>query len=408
MIMVLRHMLTAAIMLLLVSSCNASERETVTPPSGPHASIAETLAGLAPNHAIRLGNARVVGDFNDVARRFKLDKTGPMARDYSIKMVWAPERQRALFAGANHGRPHRLNDVWEFDLGTLTWFLLYAPDNPRNYAGLGTDPSDALFKDGILITERGGPVVIGHSWWGITWDENRRELFFMSTWDTNQAKAIKELNGDPGERYVGPPLWSFNPRTLQWRFHKSQPPLPRAPFGGMLEYVPELSGVVWHTNHWQMLATWLYNPQTMQWDNLRANADTGDFKTQSPKTEQVGYYDPTRKVIIAQRGHDTFQFDVRDRSWSRILTRPEREEQWPSGHDAFAPMYRDPQTGHGLLVDFRTNEIWAYDPKLNWWTKISPEGERMPEGNKRLAYFDVTRGVLVIIDGVEVWAYRYQ
>jgi hypothetical protein len=31
----------------------------------------------------------------------------------------------------------------------------------------------------------------------------------------------------------------------------------------------------------------------------------------------------------------------------------------------------------------------------------------MPTGRKRLAYFDIEHGVLVVIDGTVVWAYRY-
>ncbi len=32
----------------------------------------------------------------------------------------------------------------------------------------------------------------------------------------------------------------------------------------------------------------------------------------------------------------------------------------------------------------------------------------MPAGNKRLAYFDPARNVLVVIEGTTVWAYRYR
>ena len=80
----------------------------------------------------------MLGDFNDTARRYNLHKTGPLARDFTLKMVWAPERKRVLFCGANHGVPHRLNDVWEFDLAALTWVMLYAPDLPREWASLSS------------------------------------------------------------------------------------------------------------------------------------------------------------------------------------------------------------------------------------------------------------------------------
>ncbi|MEQ9065893.1 MAG: hypothetical protein RLO18_04170, partial [Gimesia chilikensis] len=94
-------------------------------------------------------------------------------------MVWSPERRTALYLGANHGRPHRLNDVWEFDLCEMQWILLYAPDNPRDYLGLGEDPSDVVLKDGVLQTRRGGPAVIGHTWSGVTYDSDGKRLLWM-------------------------------------------------------------------------------------------------------------------------------------------------------------------------------------------------------------------------------------
>ncbi|WP_341647584.1 hypothetical protein [Thauera humireducens] len=71
----------------------------------PNAEVQRRIRALAPNQAVNLGLARVLGDFNEVARRFELDRTGPRARDYSLKMVWAPERRRALFLGGKPWSP---------------------------------------------------------------------------------------------------------------------------------------------------------------------------------------------------------------------------------------------------------------------------------------------------------------
>jgi hypothetical protein len=93
-----------------------AEPATVEPVLTINETVLAKIQALKANQAALLGQAQVVGEFNEVARRYNLHKTGPMGRDFTIKMVWAPERRRALFCGANHGVPHRLNDVWEFDL----------------------------------------------------------------------------------------------------------------------------------------------------------------------------------------------------------------------------------------------------------------------------------------------------
>lgn len=399
-----------ALHLLLMASMNVfaedSKSECIEPKFDSNSLILEKLSSLKKNQAMFLGRARVVGDFNSIAYRFELDRTGPLARDYSIKMVWAPDRRRALFAGANHGRPHRLNDVWEFDLEALSWILLYAPDNPRSYSGLGDDPRDVVFAEGVLKTKRGGPVVVGHSWWGTTYDTERRLFLFMSTWDTNQNAAIRQIGGDPSARYTGPPLWSFDPKCRSWNVVKSGKPYPRAPFGGLLEYIPDYDGLVWHTNHWQMQGTWIYRPNENVWNRVSSKADQADFDRSSPKTEQVGYYDPIRRIIVVQRGSDTFHFSIATQIWRHVLSRPDDVDHWPNGHDAFAPIFYDPVSQRGILVDFRTNHLWSYDPSATKWTLLSPDGETIPGGNRRLAYFDVEHEVLVVIDHVNVWAYR--
>lgn len=367
-----------------------------------------TLEALAPNQSVVLGHARVIGSFNEVARHFQLDQTGPRGRDYSIKMVWAPERRRALFVGANHGAPHRLNDVWEFDLAAMSWNLLYAPDNPRSYAGLGDDASDVVFKDGVLTTRRGGPAVIGHTWWGVTYDPIRRELLFMDTWVTSQDEAIAQVGGDPRARYAGPPLWAFSPESRSWRAIRSEPPWPPAPFGAALVYLPELKGAIWHMNNWQMSATWLYEPSANRWNDLHANAASKDFASQAPGRELVAFADAKRELVVAQQDRATFHFSTRTRRWKRVLAAAADSSTVPLGHDAHTPFYLDRASGQGLLVDLKSRAIWAYSPDAVRWARLDPSGPPMPSGDRLLAYADPERNVLVVIDDTLVWAYRYR
>lgn len=374
----------------------------------PKAAIIQELGALKANQAATLGKADVIGDFNETARRFDLHKTGPKGRDFTIKMCWAPERNRALFCGANHGVPHRLNDVWEFDLPSLTWSMLYAPDNARGYGDLGKDTSDVEFKNGILITNRGGPAIIAHTWWGLTYDSRHKALLFMNTWVTNRKKAVQDLGGNPAELYDGPPLWAFYPAERRWQAFKAPKPYPVAIFGGMLEFVPDLGGSIWHANNWQMHGTWLHDFTKDAWKDLKANGGGAAFEKVSAAPEQVGYFDPSRKIIVVQRHYDTHHFDPRKLEWKRVLTGDKDDGKTPFGHDARSPMYFDPASGHGLLVQFQTNELWSYNPDKTAWARLTPEGDPMPTGNKRLAYVDHALNALVVIDGTAVWAYRYR
>lgn len=366
------------------------------------------LRSLKANHAVLLGSAQVLGEFNDVAKKYELPRTGPRGRDFTIKMVWAAERRRALFCGANHNVPHRINDVWEFDLGALAWILLYAPDNPRDYTGIGKDFSDVEFRDGILITKRGGPAIIAHTWWGLTYDPELKAMLFMNTWVTEQKKAVEQLGGDPTKLYAGPPLWAFTPQTGRWKMLATDKPYPRPIFGGLLEYLPELRGSMWHANNWQMQASWLYDAKSNAWKNLQANGASADFARHAAEPEQVGYYDSKRQLLITHRHKATAHYDPKNNAWKKVIDAPKDSETVPYGHDAYSPMVHDPVSGHGLLVEFKTHTLWAYDPEQTSWTRLRPEGDPMPEGGKRLAYFDPAHNAFVIIDGTKVWAYRRQ
>ena len=404
----LRRVAAAFALSMFAGAAHSATSESIRPALASDERVAAALRDLKPNHAVLLGDARVVGDLNDVARKYGLHRTGPQGRNFTIKMAWAPERKRALFVGANHAVPHRLNDVWEFDLGALAWVMLYAPDNSRSYRGLGADASDVTFQDGVLRTKRGGPASIGHTWWGMTYEPEQRKLLFMNAWLTDFDAAITQVGGDPSQRYAGPPLWSFTPQTAQWELIKTDPPRPRGAFGAMLEYIPEMKGTLWHSNNWSMRGDWLYDSRKNAWTDMKPNADSRDFKDQAPGLEQVGYFDPVRRLLVAQRFKDTFHFDPRTAKWRKVRSEPPESEQVPYGHDARTGFYYDPVSGHGLLVNLRASELWAYNPDATAWTQLTPQGDPMPTGNRRLGYFDPAHNALVVIDDTKVWAYRYR
>ncbi|VTS05869.1 hypothetical protein [Tuwongella immobilis] len=396
------------------SMIHAKEKEAnpIDPVCPPRADILDKLQKLPENHGILLGKAAVVGDFNETARKFELDRTGPRARDYCLKMVWAPERKRVLFCGANHGVPHRLNDVWEFDLPSLTWVMLYAPDLTRGYLDLGKDRSDVRVADGVLQTMRGGPAIVGHTWWGLTYDPKAKRMLFLNTWVTDAAKMVREMGGDPTKLDSGPPLWAFDPQGKRWQPLHAPQPQSKPPFvsvfGGMLEYLPEWNGAVWHVNNWQTRGMWRHDFQADRWELLTAKHDAKAFEANAPEPEQIGYYDPKRKAIFVQRHRDTFRCDVPTLTWTRLRKGNADDGQSPDGHDARSVLAHDPHSGHGLLCHFESNALWALDPDAVKWTRLQPQGDPMPRGHKRLAYFDPAANVWVVMHDTTIWAYRYR
>lgn len=385
----------------------ATDAETGADVEANRMRVAVRLDALEANQAVLLGAPSITGPLNDIARRYGMHRTGPLRRDYSIKMVWAAARRTALYLGANHAVPHRLNDVWEFDLGDLTWRLLYAPDHPRSFGGLGDDPSDVEFRDGVLITRRGGPAIIGHTWWGIAYHPGRSLLYYMNVWKVDDDKLVRQVGGDPSQRYRGPALWTFDPAQGRWAFEKTPQPWPPANEASALEYVPSLDGLVWQTNHRNQAGAWLFRPERGRWVYLNVNLSTREFREQAPAREQVMYVDPVRNMIVGHSGKSTHHFDVAALRWTRVLDADKESDQVPAGHDARTVFHYDPVSGHGLLCELVTGRLWSYDPDAVTWRKLEPAGDALPAGRRGLAYLDVARNVFVIILDGAVWAYRY-
>ena len=93
-----------------------------TPDDDP--AIVAMITALKPGEATVLPAVRVLGVSDALKSRFL---RGPVLRDFSNRMVWAPDRLTAIYAGGNHCAPHRFNDVWEFHLPSNTWQPLFEP-----------------------------------------------------------------------------------------------------------------------------------------------------------------------------------------------------------------------------------------------------------------------------------------
>lgn len=380
--------------------------DPVSPALKPDQSVLEKIAALKDNESCRLGDPHVLEDLGDFAKGWhRMKETGPTGRDFTIKMAWMPDRGRAFFCGANHGSPHRFNDAWEYDLASNTWVLLYTPDYNDRGAITDYDKKTLVLKDGWLRTKKGGPAHPAHTWWGLTYDPEKKAALWYCAWPGYRLQdKLDAIGAKKDDLYPGPPLWSFSLEDKTWEPIPTEKPWPRNALGASLEYIPKLEGSLWQYRS----STWLLDLEKRSW-KLLSN------QPESLPIETLVCYDPERELLIAHRGPAkdelprTWQMSLKTDSpggWEKVL----ESADLPNGHDARSWMYFDPAGKVALLYERQSQEIWSYDPAGKKWTKQMPAGPKPDFGPKErvLAYLDTLRNVFVVIGYDHVWCYRYR
>jgi hypothetical protein len=271
----------------------ADADEPIEPVLEPDAVVLAKLEALGDNEACVLEETRIIGELGDFAKGWhRMQETGPTGRDFTIKMAWMPDRERAFFCGANHGSPHRFNDAWEYDLASNTWVRLYVPDYNDRGPITDEDRKTLVLDDGWLRTRKGGPAHPGHTWWGLTYDPGMKAALWYSAWPGYRLQdKLDAIGASKEELYAGPPLWAFLPAERRWQPVPTGKPWPRNAFGASLEYVPELGDCLWQ-----------YRDQTWRLDSKRRTWTPANAEGASLPIETLVCHDPGRKLLIAHRG----------------------------------------------------------------------------------------------------------
>ena len=203
---------------------NGSAKADVEPVLRPNEQVLETIRRLKPNTWKKLPPVRTAGDLTWL-RKYNYERMrtqGPLGRDYSGKMVWMPDRKRAIYAGGGHNiRP--FNDVWEYDLPSNTWVCLYAPDPPLGNVNW---EQSTIIKDGVLQHKRSGPPRLSHTFDAWNYDTNRclaflpeslRGAVFVSFDSVSKILALRkeELRRQwkPGPYFI-----TFDPYQRRWQY----------------------------------------------------------------------------------------------------------------------------------------------------------------------------------------------
>lgn len=217
--------------------------------------IIPKLECLKAGHALLLPRERHMAGGKPIKAE---GRSGPYSRDYTTKMAYAPERQTALYCGGNHG-PGRMNDVWEYHLGSNAWHRLHLPvggdhakhknmlmfyprrlDKDPNYRMSAKEKDqfalakawwneNVVLRDGHYVTkEREAPLLVGHTWDTLVYEPNIRRLIHGtgahcagSPWLHNKftGMPLKEVEGKLGRNENGVPyrtMWLFDPTEKRW------------------------------------------------------------------------------------------------------------------------------------------------------------------------------------------------
>lgn len=358
----------------------------------PDKELLAKIEALPENTWLKLPPAKVVGDIEWLKGSDNLVR-GPQVRDYCNKMVWAPERKRALYAGAGHNAPVT-NDVWEYDMASNTWVCLYAWD--WVFDGIPKDqPEKAaeILKGRIkvngtaLTTLNGAPLRPAHTWWGLAYDAEKRQMVF---WDAqrglvftplfspnplmSKTLGIGELPGPGAHAFL------FDPAARKWSAWKDAP---KAWESSRLEYIPDRK------------ALWLHSGKTY----LLEGSDTADWKdlgaTGGPVNGALSAYDPESKTIVAVLNKNTYSFSFETNQWKLL-----QEGKSPDAVVPESTFCYDTKSKRFVLITSRmTPSLWLFDLKKNEWVDPKPAGD-VPGSGTLACYYDQARQVTALYTGI--------
>ncbi|MBL8472125.1 MAG: hypothetical protein KF778_05615 [Rhodocyclaceae bacterium] len=397
----------------------------------PVPELQKKLDELGEHSGLMLGKVHV--EPADVGRYHAALSNGPGRRDYSNKLAYAPDRGTALYAGGNHGSPHRLNDVWEFHLASNTWRMICPPGHDttrlvemlkverrlneaiaqgaevtQNQAALvqvethirdwynNVDVSRGYLED----STNGGPLMPSHTWDGITYDEARRRLYWAVLDSDNYAEERLRVQRERTRRYAqiaglderatlaqlkpGSSMYWYDLAKGRWGRQLGEGPLPimRAP-GGTLVYLPDKKLTLWYayagsTNQGYVEGMWAYDAAGNRWKNLIPGEVVSSLARQqkAPAEEIQSAYSVKHGRIVVVNREKTFVYDVAANSWRRVADNP------GYGEESYSVFAYDSNADVFLLVSKKggksSTDPWfiaAYSIDRDNWVSVDIKGD---------------------------------
>jgi hypothetical protein len=418
--------------------------------------ILAMLKGLGEGSSLFLPVMKTAGEGMNMVRGFA--KRGPDVRDYGNRLAYAPDRETAMYCGANHGAPSRLNDASEYHLGSNTWHLICPPaggdhgrvrryqnaikkgkDVEKNNAAMKKWYTDHVkVKDGYLQTfANGGPVAPWHTWDGITYDPQAKCLMW-AVLDTDvykdprkgvqksKTRTYAQQTGQDPKKLLAQlkpssSMYMYSPRKKRWRRQMGKGPFPyMRGMGGSLTYIPDLKKTIWYCAAQNVspndLAMWAFDAKTNTWADLKPNKGKGIgrmvFRTKEAPTGEVQMaYSSRHRKLVAVSKAGTWAYDIGENEWKKMC-----EDKENKAHDAKTAFSYDDNADVFLFLN--APDPWgskrvlrSYSLVTNKWTTITPKGKMVirPKYCGTAAYYDQKHNVLVVYNArSKIWVYRHK
>ena len=448
-------MIHTAIILVAIS-CTAADDPAL--PYQDDVEVLKAIEHLGNRSSLVLPKFRVDAKSNI----YGCQSIGPATRGYTMRMVYALERQAALYHGGDH-QTLRSNDVWEYHLGSNTWHMIFEPDGGNQGPLKGVlmflarkireKPDhimtanekkefeavrpwwnhNIVLKNGYLTTKNGGPILPGHTWDTLVYEPNQRVMIHGHGAYCSDAAVLHSLYHNVPlaevEKQLDPnytTIWMFDPVTKKWIIHK-RPETGIMPnltgMGATMCYIPDIKRVIYYvaaqnvSPHSFMM--WSWDVIANEWTELKPNggkrvSDLVHRDKVAPTEEQQTAYSPKHKKMVAVIGKATFAYDVVKNIWSRL-----NDEAPIEAHDAKTLFVYDNVNDVFLLTDGnKEGKVAAFSLTENRWELVEPKGEGCPPSNygagnywgQPKGYYDPRLNVLVVHGGMtnRVWLYRHK
>lgn len=404
-----------------------------------------TLRDLPVNTWVKLSPASYRFDgTREAGDRFPMMQFG--------RAVFAPEYGSILsWGGGGHGQSRIGNDVWMYDTARNEWRQMTPGDPLSSYPNPGAatpllgdychnDSSFALFWSACTPTSN---LPIGSTASGAPWTS---EIYGQRAWDPYNRRFvlygpnyITGLMKEPEAWFAARASFAYDPFQRHWRFIANDPHLYHQ--GGTMAYDPIHRRLVAVNHDWWHHAG--YNSSQDHY-NFRWWLDVRtDLWTEKPSVfapnmfDSDLVYDAATGLMFRQGG----DFPTENELWSYDPEGDQWEQRSPIPDPTFglpppaAPSAATNRNGIMLVWGFGGDgacvPTWAYDTRLNSWTKMEavndPIGDA-PANDRTHAWpslvYDPTNDVFFLLKPHptepqtdigywsnslvgEIWAYRY-